>query len=191
MPFDAIALRPARREDAAAIAHLTDLASDGLAPHFWSQLAAPGQTALAVGTERAARDEGSFSWRGAVIAEVGGTVAGGMICYPVGLTPVPLDDLPAVARPLQALENRALGCLYVNALASFAEFRRLGVARRLLGHAAERAGPAGTSLIVADSNEPALALYRRTGFIERARERMVKENWPGSGTQWVLMVKPK
>lgn len=191
MPPDAIVLRPARREDAAAIALLTDLASDGLAPHFWARIAEPGQTALAVGTERAARDEGSFSWRGAVIAEVDGSVAGGMICYPVGLEAVPLDDLPGVARPLQALENQALGCLYVNVLASFADFRRLGVARRLLAHAAERAGPAGTSLIVADSNEPALALYRRAGFVERAREPMVKEDWPGSGTQWVLMVKPK
>ena len=47
--------------------------------------------------------------------------------------------LPAVFRPLQALENRALGTQYVNVLATYPEFRRRGVATRLLDEA-ERQG---------------------------------------------------
>ena len=59
------------------------------------------RTPFAVGTRRAARDEGAFSWRNAVIAELGGAVAGGLVAYRIGDAPEPLDDaadaLPAAA----------------------------------------------------------------------------------------------
>ena len=94
---------------------------------------------MAVGARRAARDEGAFSWRNAVIAELGGAVAGGLVAYRIGPDPEPLDDVPPLFRPLQALENRALGTHYVNVLATYPEFRRRGC--RLA--AARRGGAAG------------------------------------------------
>ena len=99
------------------MARLADMAGEGLPAHLWSGLAAPGETALEVGARRAARDDGVFSWRNATIAEVGGATAGLMLDYRLPETPEPLDGLPSLARPLQALENRALGAHYVNMLA--------------------------------------------------------------------------
>ena len=86
-----------------------DLASEGLASAFWAGMAAPGETPLEVGTRRAGGEEGGFSWRNAVMAEVDGQVAGALVTYQVRDAPEPLDALPAIFRPLQALENRALG----------------------------------------------------------------------------------
>jgi hypothetical protein len=41
----------------------------------WGKMAEAGQTAWDVGRIRAARDDGAFSWRNAVVAEQDGTVA--------------------------------------------------------------------------------------------------------------------
>ena len=49
--------RPARREDAAAVAELFALAGHGIAEYLWSLQARDGQGPLQVGTERARRDD--------------------------------------------------------------------------------------------------------------------------------------
>jgi ribosomal protein S18 acetylase RimI-like enzyme len=196
MPAGAIAarpeptLRPARREDAPDLARFVDLASEGIARRFWAGLAGPGEDLLAVGARRAARDEGAFSWRNAWIAELGDAVAGGMVGYRIGEAPAPVEEAPAFARPLVALENEALGSWYVNVLATYAPFRGRGVATALLRYAAEMAGAAGLSLIVADGNATARRLYEGFGFVERARRPIVEEDWEGASREWVLMVKP-
>jgi ribosomal protein S18 acetylase RimI-like enzyme len=184
-------LRPARRGDAEDLARLAELASEGMTSHVWSGMAGPGEDPMAIGARRAARDEGAFSWRNAVLAELGGRVAGGLVCYRIGEAPAPLDGLPAMFRPLQALENRAPGTEYVHILATLPAFRRQGVATRLLGEAARRgAGSRGLSLVVADGNLPARRLYAALGFAEAAREPMVKEGWRNPGRQWLLMLRP-
>ena len=95
---------------------------------------------MALGARRAARDEGAFSWRNAVMAEVGGRWRAGSSPTASATRREPLDELPPMFRPLQALENRALGTHYVNVLATYPAFRRQGVATRLLAEA-ERQGP--------------------------------------------------
>ncbi len=188
--MDKVRLRPARQGDAADLAGLIDLASEGLTRHFWARMAAPGEDPMAVGAARAARDEGVFSWRNAVVAEIGGAVAGGAVIVRLE-APELLDALPPIARPLQALENLAPGTLYVNMLAVYPAYRRRGVARRLLGDAEALArGSRGLSLIVSDGNAPALSLYAREGFAEAARRPMVKEDWQNPGHAWLLMLKP-
>ena len=94
------------------------MASEGLVRLVWQSMAEPGEDLMAVGARRAARDEGAFCWRNAVIAELGGAVAGGLVAYRIGPDPEPLDDVPPLFRPLQTLENRALGTHYVNVLAT-------------------------------------------------------------------------
>jgi ribosomal protein S18 acetylase RimI-like enzyme len=188
---DPVALRPATRGDAADLARLVDLASEGLSSYLWARMAEPGETAHDVGRRRAARDDGGFSWRNATLAEMGGRVAGGLVAYRLGDAPAPLDDLPALFRPMQALENAAPGTYYVNVLATYPAFRRRGVAGRLLDAAAAAAqGSAGLSLIVADANVEARRLYDRFGFRETARAPLVPDGWQTRSTAWLLLQRP-
>lgn len=178
------------------LARIIDLAGEGLPSHLWAGMAAPGQTAFELGAERARRDEGGFSWRNAQLAEIGGEVGGGVICYEIPAEPVPLEGMPAMFRPLQALENRVAGSYYINAIATLPGFRGRGIATALMG-AAEMSGAqalapggAGMSLIVTDTDVAAMRLYRALGYVERAREALVAEGWTSPARDWVLMVKP-
>jgi ribosomal protein S18 acetylase RimI-like enzyme len=182
-------IRPATRADAAHLARFVDMASEGLARQFWAAMAEPGEDLDAVGARRAARDEGSFSWRNAAIAGLGGRVAGGMVSYAIGEALEPVDEAPAVARPLIELENAALGTWYVNVLATYPAVRGRGVASALLRHAVREAGPRALSLIVADGNAWARRLYEGFGFVERARRPIVKEGWESASRKWVLMLR--
>ena len=124
--------RPATKADAAALAVLVDIAGEGMACHMWQGLAAPGQSAVEIGRERARRDEGGFSYRNATIAEIGGEIAACLVGYRLD-DPYDLDaslaETPEIVRPLIRLEAKAPGSWYVNVLATFPEFRRVGHCR--------------------------------------------------------------
>jgi len=187
-------LRAATPEDAPALARLVNYAGDGLPHYLWQRMAEPGEDAWQIGRRRAAREEGSFSYRNTVVAEIGGVVAGCLIGYPLADEPDPPDDnMPPQFVPLQALEDMAAGTWYVNVVATFPEHRGRGIGTELL-RAAERAaratGRKGLSLIVADSNAGARRLYARMGYREQALRPMVKEQWESPGENWVLLVKP-
>lgn len=188
------AFRPAERADAAVLAELVNHAGEGLPLYLWEQMTAPGETAWDVGRRRAARDEGAFSWRNAVIIECEGQAAGCLIGYGIADEPEPIpDDFPAMFRPLQELENLAPGTWYVNVLAVLPAFRNRGLGARLLARAEQTARAErrrGLSLIVADANAGARRLYARAGYREAARRPMVKEGWAGKGREWVLLTKP-
>jgi ribosomal protein S18 acetylase RimI-like enzyme len=186
-----ITLRAAGRHDAPHLARFVDMAGEGLPRHFWRDMAPEGADLWAFGAARAARDEGAFSWRNAHIAEAGGEVAGGLVTYRVADAPEPLDGLPPAARPLQALENLALGTQYVNVLAVYPGFRGRGIGRALLSVAAGLAGPAGLSIIVADRNRAAFDLYLSAGYVEVARLPIVPcEGWDCESRDWVLLTRP-
>ena len=189
----AASLRPARPDDADALAELVNFAGDGLPLHLWGRMAKPGETAWDVGRRRARRDDGSFSWRNAVVAEIGGRVAASVIGYPLADEPEPIDHTtPPMFVPLQELENRASGTWYVNVLAAYPEFRGRGLGTVLLAEAekeAARVGSRGLSIIVSDDNVGARRLYERCGYVERASLPMVKDDWVNAGENWVLLVK--
>ena len=66
-------------------------------------------------------------------------MAGALVTYRIGERRSRSTGCRRSFRPLQALENRALGTHYLNVLATYPEFRRRGVASRLLAEA-ERLG---------------------------------------------------
>jgi ribosomal protein S18 acetylase RimI-like enzyme len=188
--------RPARKADAASLAVLVDIAGEGMPAYMWSTLAAPGQSLLEVGRERAQREQGGFSYRNSMVAEVGGETAASLVGYRLD-DPYDLDaslaDTPDIVRPLVRLEAKAPGSWYVNVLATFPEFRRQGIAGRLLEIAEEKAREAGApslSVIVASWNAPAARLYTSAGYAGLARETALP--FPGCPHQgdWLLMVKP-
>ena len=186
--------RHATPDDAHALAELTDFAGDGLPLYLWERMAEPGETAWDVGRRRARREEGSFSYRNAIVAEEAGRVVACLIGYPLPDRPEPVDlaQTPPMFVPLQELENLAPGTWYVNVLATYPEHRGLGHGARLLRLAeglAAASGCLGLSIIVSDANTGARRLYRRCGYVERASRPMVKDAWENAGANWVLLVK--
>jgi ribosomal protein S18 acetylase RimI-like enzyme len=186
--------RAATKADAAALAVLVDIAGEGLPAHLWSALKAPGQSILEVGRERAAREKGGFSYRNAIVAEVGGEIAACLVGYRLD-DPYDLGNLaeiPELVRPLVLLEAKAPGSWYVNVLATFPEFRRQGIGMELLAIAEQRAladGAGTLSVIVAGENERAARLYQRAGFATAAREKVVPFPGYNHAGDWVLLTK--
>lgn len=182
-------LRPGRRGDAAALAELVNFAGEGMPLRLWENMREAGETAWDVGRRRAAREEGSFSYRNAAIAEMGGQPAGALIGYAQPAIPELIDyaTMPPVFVPLQELENLAPNSWYVNVLAVFPAFRRLGIGAHLLARAdkeATRLGLPGLSVIVSDGNIGARRLYEACGYREAAGRAKVDE-----AGAWVLLTK--
>lgn len=186
-------LRQGTIDDADALAELINYAGEGLPLYLWGGMAEEGETAWDVGRRRARRNEGSFSYRNAVIAEVDEQPAACLIGYAVPDEPVPIgSDMPAMFVPLQQLENLAPGTWYINVLAARPEFRGRGLGTRLIQLAEEKAAEAGClglSIIVSDANRGARRLYERCGCAETATRPMVKEAWENAGGNWVLLTK--
>lgn len=185
-----VALRPASPSDASFLARAIDLAGHGLPRHLWQAIAGPEGDALAIGRERAARDEGGFSWRNAVIAVVDGTPAGALVSYltPAAPEPVPAGLDPCIAALIE-LENLAPRTRYINAVAVVPEARGLGVGRALMTAAGASPGPCGLSLITTDDNHAARTLYERMGYVEHARRRLLPGGWRTDSREWVLMLR--
>lgn len=189
------AIRPATPRDATHLAALVDIAGEGVASYFWGQMAEAAQSPFEVGRGRAQRDEGSFTWRNAHIAEVDGDIAGALVGYrvPDSSDPSEIKALAPIVRPLAELEAEAPGHWYVNVLAVFAEYRGRGIGAALLRQAetiGKASAPAGMAIIVASENTGAVRLYERTGYREIGRKPVVP--FPGykRGGDWVLLSKP-
>ena len=185
--------RPATIEDAPLLAELVNYAGEGLPLYLWSQMAGPGEAAWEVGRRRAAREEGSFSYRNATIIEHDGQCGGCLIGYEIPDNPGPIpEDTPAMFVPMQELENLAPANWYINVLAVRPQFRGQGLGTKLMALAnktAEALGKRGISVIVSDANTGARRLYERCGYVVSAARPMVKEAWKNEGQNWVLLTK--
>jgi ribosomal protein S18 acetylase RimI-like enzyme len=185
--------RPATIEDAPLLAELVNYAGEGLPLYLWSQMAGPGEAAWEVGRRRAAREEGSFSYRNATIIEHDGQCGGCLIGYEIPDNPGPIpEDMPAMFVPMQELENLAPANWYINVLAVRPQFRGQGLGTKLMALAnktAEALGKRGISVIVSDANTGARRLYERYGYVVSAARPMVKEAWKNEGQNWVLLTK--
>jgi GNAT superfamily N-acetyltransferase len=185
--------RGATWEDAGTLAEFVEFASEGLAVYLWSKMAGDGGDPWRIGRERVGSEMGKLSYRNAIIAELAGRPAAGLISYPLGDKPEPISDkLPAVLVPLQELMNLALDSWYVHVLAAYPEYRGKGQGCALLALAdqfAASGGKPGLSLIVSDTNLGARRLYESRGYREAAKRKMVKERWKHPGVNWVLMRK--
>jgi ribosomal protein S18 acetylase RimI-like enzyme len=185
--------RHAVKEDAPLLAALVNHAGEGLPLYLWGKLAGPGESAFDVGIRRAAREEGSFSYRNAMVIEQRGEAAGCLIGYTIADEPEPIGgDLPAMFVPLQELENLAPSTWYVNVLAVLPQFRSQGLGTSLLGLAdttGRALGKSGMSVIVSDHNDGARRLYERCGYRVVAGRPMAKEGWANPGANWLLLTK--
>ncbi len=169
-----------------------DIAGHGLPAYAWSLSAGEGQEPIDAGTERAAREDGNFSYRNAVVAEEDGEVVAMVLAYrlPDFGEDASLDEVPEVLRPLLELELLAPGTFYVNGLATLPRYRGRGLASMLLEAARELAAEAGCdelSIQVFEQNEGALGLYERHGYRIAARRRAVPHpSYPYDGDVLLL-----
>ncbi len=185
--------RNATPDDAAHLTRVIDMASDGLLPTLWSEMAPPGMTGAEVGMAMVTAEDGDFSYRNGIVLEEDGTWLGGMIGYPLPATPEPIgSDIPEAFVPVQELANLVPGYWYINVVAVDPENRGRGLGAALMSEAEGRArkqGCPGLALIVAASNEEAIHVYLRAGFNERARRPFDLSVYGAEPTEALLMVK--
>jgi len=173
MQQEAIRIRAANPEDAHDLARLIEIAGAGIPTWIWSGMAGPGESALDVGARRAGREEGSFSYRNAIVAERDGAVIGMILAY--RLPPVAeeeIADAPEVLRPLLELEAEVPDSWYINAFAIDERERGLGLGSLLLEatlDAARVEGCSQASLQFFSENARAGSFYRRAGSVKGAK----------------------
>ena len=185
--------RLATAADADGLVDFVDFAGEGLASHIWARNVPEGESVRDVGRRRALREEGSFSYRNAVVADEGAGAIAALIGYALSDEPEPIGpDFPPMFVPLQELENMACGTWYVNVIAAYPDHRGQGFGTRLIEIAdrlSKEVGRRGLSLIVPDANEGARRLYARAGFREVASRPLVKEDWQNPGSAWLLLLR--
>ena len=166
-----VRIRRATVSDARALAELIEIAGEGIPTYLWSQMAKTGETSLDVGERRVRREEGGFSYRHALVAELAGEIVGTILAY--RLPDVSDEDRSAIAglpdflRPFVELEFEVPGSFYINALAVRAPFRSCGIGSRLLRKAEGQAIEAGCRRMSVQHfgrNRRAGVFYRRHGF---------------------------
>jgi ribosomal protein S18 acetylase RimI-like enzyme len=193
MPMIQPPFRRATPEDADTLAQFIEFASEGLALYLWTKLAGTGHDPWRIGRERVLSGAVGLSYQNAIVAELSGQPAAGLISYPLVDKPEPVaDKLPAILAPLHELMNLALGSWYVHALAVTPEYRGRGHGSALLAVADNFAASArkrNLSLIVTDTNAGARKLYEHCGYREAAHCTMVKERWRHPGSKWILLKK--
>ena len=188
-----LTIRKATPDDAPLLVRVVDLASDGLVPALWAEMAPPDGDPSDVGSALVAAEDGEFSYRNGFIAERDGAELGGLIGYILPATPQPVGpDVPEAFVGIEELAQLVPGHWYINFMAVVPEGRRQGVGAALLNEAEAQARDnscPGLSLIVAASNESAIRVYRRAGFTERARRPFDLSDFGEEATEAVLMVK--
>ena len=154
--------RPATANDSRFIAEMIMLSSDGIAGLEWSQECdeGKGQTALDIGSLNYARDEGDYSYRNCIIAEVEHPV-GMILSFPVTEENCSKDAKPPpyeandIYAPYKYLE--ALNSWYICGVAVTADFRKQGIGKKLIILAMEQAQ--------ARENVSLIAMFEKSGLI--------------------------
>ena len=183
-----IELHKATLADVQTLRRIFSAASEGIADYFWDKSRVADQTVDDVAEVRMREkilDPKNSCW----IAVVDGKPAGGILSYQIE-DRIPLEELSPMVASFVAFENEAVGTYYINCLAVFPEFQRLGIGTRLIERARQEAGKRDLSLAVSDVNEPAKATYAATGFAFQGAFPKVKEDWDGEGDDWFLMIAP-
>ena len=168
MTTSKIIVRAARREDAVVIARVVAMAigdSEALQAYC-------GDDHLEVLTEVAAREVTQYSWRNALVAEVGGVVAGVVVGYDGARLGALREGTFAVLRELigrvpHIADETDADEYYLDSVGVLPEFRGIGVGRALVATFCDRAFAEGhqrVGLIVDTDNAQAAGLYTSQGF---------------------------
>jgi ribosomal protein S18 acetylase RimI-like enzyme len=191
-----VAIRPARKSDAAEIALLVNIAVHGHMSPGWahSEQAEGTYDPLEVGRLEMLDEDTVFNWRSAYMAEVDEEVAGLLLGYRKDDVRQPIPrDIWAPLVPIEELEAEANGLWFISMVGVHKPWRGRAVGSALLDQAetlALQTQAHGLGLIVGDANSGARKLYESRGFSVKASRPMLP--FPGTqqeGKDWLLMVK--
>lgn len=188
-----ITLRNAVVNDAADMAVLDNIASFGLSLWFWQGAVNCGMAGDAYewGRQRMASDDEMFGYSNAVIAEVDNAIAGVAVGNMVNIkAALPDKSVNPVFAPIFDLFTQCDGVWYLDSIAIYTSFRRLGVGNKLLDECFKRAKNCGAKnicLIAEDENEPAISFYASRGFVEKDRRKYVAFNEENKSDNWLLL----
>ena len=190
-----INIRPALVQDAADLARLDNVASHGFGDFYWQKRAVEEGSAKpnALAEQAMADPEYRSGWRQAIVAEVDGEVVGGANGYFVDDDPELHQPSPEpVFEPIRQLFELTVGDWLLDWLAVYQSWQGKGIGARLLDEGLNRAKAVGVnaSLVVEDSNETALALYRSRGFRQRDQRSYIPFNKNSKTQNWLLMSAP-
>ncbi len=171
-------IRPARSSDAADIARLVAISSDGIAMIEWQQQAHKEQRdALDVAESIYQTPQGNYSYTRATMMESNREIAGMLLAF--AMPPAasrnpenrPGADDENVFAPYIYLEEP--NSWYICGVAIYAQFRGQGLGTRLMALANEQAKEKGfsrLSLVVFEQNAASVRLYQRLGYevVDRA-----------------------
>ena len=175
--------RPATAADSRFIANMIDISSDGIATLEWQQECdeQAGQTALDVGSEWYARDQGDYSYRNCLIAESEQHPVGMILSFPITRENCSKDAKPPpydaddVYGPYKYLE--AVDSWYICGVTVIPEFRKRGIGEELIKRSMEegkKRGYSNVSLIAVYGKERLIAYYQSLGFAITLRAPIVE-----------------
>jgi len=180
--------RPGEKKDCLKLAELISVASDGVVEYLFHDLV-PAMTAVQVVAQDLEEGNAPESYKSSVVAVDAKDVAGMALSYPSSYHKV-TDEMRGFF-PADRLEHlrhyyssRVENTWMLDALGVFDNYRRRGIAEKLISLTKERAIENGyntLSLIVFADNALAIPLYERTGFevvqkIELRSNEFIKHN---------------
>ncbi len=190
----AIMIRTAERADALQVAAIIDIAGHGIEADFWNANLDEDGSALSAARRMILEDPSlPYHFSRCWLLEVDGEPAGGLIGGLNADTPEIALGFPSYFAPLLELETLVPGYWAVIAVTVYREFRGQRLARQILDFGcseAERCGAKGLSIVVEDTNEAAIGLYRRWGFVDHSTRPWVPYRDRTGPGFWVLLVKP-
>lgn len=187
-------IRPARRDDAADLAILDNIAGHGISLWFWQGSVEQGKAndPLDWGRSRFASDE-IFAWRNAYVAQSGDMIAGSITSY---IMPDEDEDVVAIKKEAPAFEPvfelyaLASGTWFIDSFAVYSDYQGQGHGRALLDDSIRRGKSSGAQqamLVCEDTNEQALGLYRKSGFSEIDQRPFVDFGLNHKTNVWLLL----
>ena len=157
-------------DDTLAIAELALIAGDDMPGHFWADTRKPGQSIAEAGADRVKSEQANFSYRNTILALIDDQVAGMLLGYRLPSREENDEDpagFPEFVRPAIELEQCVPGSFYINMIATYPRYRGRGAGSALLEQSDALALAAGcdlVTLVVFETNEGAIRLYRSHGF---------------------------
>jgi ribosomal protein S18 acetylase RimI-like enzyme len=193
-------IRRATAGDALACAQLLLMASHGMAEAVFRDLI-PGQpTEQIIATRRIEPEGRSSSYTHWWVADGDHSdIAGGINAYALKDNFRPAreelltEERIRILRPMLELDAVATGTFFINVLAVFPEYRHVGLGRRLIALAVQKARQAGTaavSLTTFEEDSRLVSYYREIGFTTIAARPIQPHECLQAGGNLVLMAMP-